>query len=60
MQFILQVLFALNQTLHQHERIRDGGVHPHYTTDDLIKHYNCGDLNTVIFNQDTTQVMCSV
>ena len=23
---------------------------------DLIKHYNCGDLNAVIFNHDTSQV----
>lgn len=27
-----------------------------YTTDDLIQHYNCGDLNSIIFNHDTAQV----
>ena len=27
-----------------------------YTTEDLIHHYNCGDLNSVIFNHDTAQV----
>uniref|UniRef100_T1JI92 Metalloprotease TIKI homolog n=1 Tax=Strigamia maritima TaxID=126957 RepID=T1JI92_STRMM len=51
-----QVLFALNQTLIQHENFREGDGNGFYTTDDLIKHYNCGDLNAVIFNQDTAQV----
>uniref|UniRef100_G1MKN1 Metalloprotease TIKI n=1 Tax=Ailuropoda melanoleuca TaxID=9646 RepID=G1MKN1_AILME len=51
-----QVLFALNQTLLQHESVRAGGLQAPYTTEDLIKHYNCGDLNAVIFNHDTSQV----
>ncbi|XP_063795658.1 metalloprotease TIKI2 isoform X2 [Pseudophryne corroboree] len=51
-----QVLFALNQTLLQHESLRAGSFQAPYTTDDLIKHYNCGDLNSVIFNHDTSQV----
>uniref|UniRef100_A0A5F9DH53 Metalloprotease TIKI n=1 Tax=Oryctolagus cuniculus TaxID=9986 RepID=A0A5F9DH53_RABIT len=48
-----QVLFALNQTLLQHESVRAGSLQAPYTTEDLIKHYNCGDLNAVIFNHDT-------
>ncbi|KFP83792.1 TIKI2 Metalloprotease, partial [Notiomystis cincta] len=51
-----QVLFALNQTLLQHESLRAGSLQAPYTTEDLIKHYNCGDLNAVIFNHDTSQV----
>ncbi|XP_059230645.1 metalloprotease TIKI2 isoform X2 [Mustela nigripes] len=52
-----QVLFALNQTLLQHESVRAGSLQAPYTTEDLIKHYNCGDLNAVIFNHDTSQVI---
>ncbi|XP_053431761.1 metalloprotease TIKI2 isoform X6 [Nycticebus coucang] len=51
-----QVLFALNQTLLQHESVRAGSLQAPYTTEDLIKHYNCGDLNAVIFNHDTSQL----
>lgn len=51
-----QVLFALNQTLQQHESIRTGDVQMRYTTDDLIRHYNCGDLDAVVFSRDTAQV----
>ncbi|XP_062920377.1 metalloprotease TIKI2 [Mobula hypostoma] len=51
-----QVLFALNQTLLQHESLRAGSLQAPYTTEDLIKHYNCGDLNAVIFNHDTSQL----
>ena len=51
-----QVIFALNQTLQQHEDIRYGRVEPRYTTDDLINNYQCGNLNSVVFNQDTAQV----
>uniref|UniRef100_A0A8W8LJY3 Metalloprotease TIKI homolog n=2 Tax=Magallana gigas TaxID=29159 RepID=A0A8W8LJY3_MAGGI len=51
-----QVLFALNQTLWQHEVSRSRKNAVHYTTDDLIHHYNCGDLNSIIFNHDTAQV----
>ncbi|CAH1773488.1 unnamed protein product [Owenia fusiformis] len=51
-----QVVFALNQTLYQHEKIRLARNPVPYTTGDLIKHYNCGDLNAVIFNHDTSQV----
>ena len=53
---LLQVLFALNQTLWQQESIRSGGHQRIYTTEDLIWHYNCGDLNSVIFKHDTAQV----
>ncbi|XP_021103599.1 metalloprotease TIKI2 isoform X5 [Heterocephalus glaber] len=52
-----QVLFALNQTLLQHESVRAGSLQAPYTTEDLIKHYNCGDLNAVIFNHDTSQTI---
>ncbi|KAK6484416.1 metalloprotease TIKI2, partial [Huso huso] len=51
-----QVLFALNQTLLQHESLRAGSVQVPYTTEDLIKHYNCGDLSAIIFNHDTSQL----
>ncbi|KAI1236817.1 Metalloprotease TIKI2, partial [Lamprotornis superbus] len=53
---LYNVLFALNQTLLQHESLRAGSLQAPYTTEDLIKHYNCGDLNAVIFNHDTSQV----
>ncbi|MGH0160135.1 UNVERIFIED_CONTAM: hypothetical protein FKN15_068520 [Acipenser sinensis] len=52
----LPVLFALNQTLLQHESLRAGSVQVPYTTEDLIKHYNCGDLSAIIFNHDTSQL----
>ncbi|XP_063781406.1 metalloprotease TIKI1 [Pseudophryne corroboree] len=51
-----QVIFALNQTLLQQESLRAGSLQAPYTTEDLIKHYNCGDLNSIIFNQDPSQV----
>lgn len=54
--FIQQVLFALNHTLLQHEELRENEMHSTYTTDDLIRHYNCGDLNAVVFGQDTAPV----
>lgn len=54
--FSLQVLFALNQTLLQHEGVRAGSLQGSYTTEDLITHYNCGDLSSIIFNHDTSQV----
>ncbi|XP_069482463.1 metalloprotease TIKI1-like isoform X2 [Ambystoma mexicanum] len=50
-----QVIFALNQTLLQQESLRAGSVQIPYTTEDLIKHYNCGDLNSIIFNHETSQ-----
>ena len=55
----LQVVFALNQTLNQHESIRAGEETPSYTTDDLIRHYNCGDLDEVIFRRDSSQIPVS-
>uniref|UniRef100_A0A1A8LLN7 Metalloprotease TIKI n=5 Tax=Nothobranchius TaxID=28779 RepID=A0A1A8LLN7_9TELE len=51
-----QVIFALNQTLLQQESMRAGSLQVPYTTEDLIRHYNCGDLNSIIFNHDTSQV----
>ncbi|KAK1896317.1 Metalloprotease TIKI2, partial [Dissostichus eleginoides] len=50
------VLFALNQTLLQHEGIRAGSLQGSFTTEDLITHYNCGDLSHIIFNHDTSQL----
>ncbi|KAL1270044.1 hypothetical protein QQF64_032333 [Cirrhinus molitorella] len=50
------VLFALNQTLLQHESLRAGILQDAFTTEDLITHYNCGDLNSIIFNHDTSQL----
>lgn len=52
----LQVIFALNQTLLHQESLRAGGLQVPYTTEDLIRHYNCGDLNSIIFNHDRSQV----
>uniref|UniRef100_A0A3Q4G144 Metalloprotease TIKI n=1 Tax=Neolamprologus brichardi TaxID=32507 RepID=A0A3Q4G144_NEOBR len=51
-----QVLFALNQTLLQHEGVRAGSLQGSYTTEDLITHYNCGDLSAIILNHDTSQL----
>ncbi|XP_040479191.1 metalloprotease TIKI1 isoform X3 [Ursus maritimus] len=51
-----QVIFALNQTLLQQESLRAGRLQIPYTTEDLIKHYNCGDLSSVIFSHDSSQV----
>lgn len=51
-----QVLFALDQTLRQHERIRRGAQRSGYGADELIRHYNCGDLDAVVFSRDTAQV----
>uniref|UniRef100_A0A8C5LPM6 Metalloprotease TIKI n=1 Tax=Leptobrachium leishanense TaxID=445787 RepID=A0A8C5LPM6_9ANUR len=51
-----QVIFALNQTLLQQESLRAGILQAPYTTEDLIKHYNCGDLNSIIFNHESSQV----
>ncbi|KAK5907563.1 hypothetical protein CesoFtcFv8_005397 [Champsocephalus esox] len=50
------VLFALNQTLLQHEGVRAGSLQGSFTTEDLITHYNCGDLSHIIFNHDTSQL----
>nr|CAB3267207.1 metalloprotease TIKI1 [Phallusia mammillata] len=52
---LTQVLFALNHTLLMQERLRFGTVAPPYTTDDLIHQYNCGDLNSSIFDSDSSQ-----
>ncbi|XP_019479292.1 PREDICTED: metalloprotease TIKI1 [Hipposideros armiger] len=51
-----QVIFALNQTLLQQESLRAGSLQIPYTTEDLIKHYNCGDLGSVIFSHDSSQL----
>ncbi|XP_030877242.1 metalloprotease TIKI1-like isoform X1 [Leptonychotes weddellii] len=51
-----QVIFALNQTLLQQESLRAGSLQIPYTTEDLIKHYNCGDLGSIIFSHDSSQV----
>ncbi|XP_040849551.1 metalloprotease TIKI1 isoform X1 [Ochotona curzoniae] len=51
-----QVIFALNQTLLQQESLRAGSLQIPYTTEDLIKHYNCGDLSSVIFSHGSSQV----
>ncbi|XP_020917815.1 metalloprotease TIKI homolog [Exaiptasia diaphana] len=51
-----QVIFALNQSLRFQERLRRGQAHLTYSTDDLIDHYNCGDLKTVLFSTQSTQI----
>ncbi|KAG8187952.1 hypothetical protein JTE90_027722 [Oedothorax gibbosus] len=47
-----QVLFALNHTLTQHELASDHASTS--TTEDLIRHYNCGDLDSTVFGQDSS------
>jgi len=54
--FLLQVAFALNQTLNFQENLRVGKAHLAYSTDDLIDHYNCGDLNSVLFSTQSTRL----
>ncbi|KAL9950205.1 hypothetical protein ACROYT_G042676 [Oculina patagonica] len=51
-----QVIFALNQTLNFQEKLRVGKAHLTYSTDDLIDHYNCGDLNSVLFSTQSTRL----
>ena len=36
--------------------MRHGKASLAYTTDDLIDHYNCGDLKTVLFSAQATQL----
>ncbi|XP_075930102.1 metalloprotease TIKI1-like isoform X2 [Petromyzon marinus] len=61
-----QVVFALNQSLSQHESVRGlwearGGVGgpweepPTPSTEQLIQHYNCGDLTAFVFGQNASQ-----
>ncbi|XP_076814225.1 metalloprotease TIKI1-like [Clavelina lepadiformis] len=51
-----QVIFALNHTLTIQEQLRHGKTEVPFTTDDLINQYNCGELDSAIFDKDTTQV----
>lgn len=54
---ILQVLFALNHTLWMQEDLRRGNnPHPTPSATDLIGHYNCGNLDEVLFSLDSGQV----
>ncbi|EEC07658.1 conserved hypothetical protein [Ixodes scapularis] len=53
---VVSVLFALDQTLRQHEHIRRGVHRATYSADDLIRHYNCGDLDSVVFSRDSAPV----
>ena len=50
------MVFALNQTLNFQEKLRVRKAHLVYTTDDLIDHYNCGDLNSVLFSTQTSRL----
>ena len=45
--------FALEHTLKQQENLRLGLKTPFFSTDDLINHYRNGNLDAVIFNQET-------
>ncbi|XP_071658292.1 metalloprotease TIKI1 isoform X2 [Patagioenas fasciata] len=38
------------------ESLRTGSFQIPYTTEDLVKHYSCGDLSSIIFSHDTSQV----
>uniref|UniRef100_F6X1I9 Metalloprotease TIKI n=1 Tax=Ciona intestinalis TaxID=7719 RepID=F6X1I9_CIOIN len=53
---ISQALFALNHTLLVQERIRRGSLKIPYSSDDLVNKYNCGDLSSLLFGKDTSQV----
>ena len=49
------MVLALNQTLSRQERIRAGQPPaPLLSTEDLIKHYNCGDLDEVVLRRDSS------
>lgn len=48
-----QALFALNQTLIQHESIRKGNLKSSLNIEDLVDHYNCGDLSDTVFKHAT-------
>lgn len=50
------MLFALNRTLWQHESYRLSNSAVPFTTDDLIHHYNCGDLTDIVFKKDSGQI----
>jgi len=55
-----QVVFALNQTLQQHENIRAGKAVPQYTTDDLIRSYQCGNMDSFkVFNSKQVPLLTS-
>ena len=43
----------MDQTLKQQENLRLGIKSHHFSTDDLIRHYRRGNLDAVIFNQET-------
>jgi len=47
------VAFALEHTLKQQENLRLGVKTSFFSTDDLISHYRNGNLDAVIFNQET-------
>ncbi|XP_078485498.1 metalloprotease TIKI1-like isoform X2 [Ciona intestinalis] len=53
---ITQALFALNHTLLVQERIRRGSLKIPYSSDDLVNKYNCGDLSSLLFGKDTSQL----
>ena len=50
------MIFALNHTLMVQEKLRRGKLEVSYTTDDLIKQYNCGDIEAITVDQDSVQV----
>lgn len=52
---LTQAILALNITLSQHEAIRLGLVHPS-NKQDMINKYKCGQIDSFIFNQKTSQV----
>uniref|UniRef100_A0A8C4QCF4 Metalloprotease TIKI n=1 Tax=Eptatretus burgeri TaxID=7764 RepID=A0A8C4QCF4_EPTBU len=52
-----KVLFALNHTLQMQEMIRVGSSKATNSTKELINNYNCGDLSSIIFQQEPSQVL---
>ncbi|CAG0900753.1 unnamed protein product [Cyprideis torosa] len=58
-----QVMFALNSTLRYQERLENDGKNvpldeeeSNEFTEQLIRHYNCRDLDATLFSRDTAQV----
>ncbi|XP_055885518.1 metalloprotease TIKI1-like [Biomphalaria glabrata] len=50
-----QVVFALNQILNKQEQMR-AQARPLLSRETLVMHYTCGNLDSLIFNRDSTQV----
>ena len=52
----IQVILALKQTLILHEKVRRGEQNLPFSTEQLIYHYNCGDLKDVLLSQEASSI----